>query len=108
MGVEVKYVRFPIPDVSVPEDPSVMASVLDAIDAAQHQRPIVYVHCWGGIGRTGTVVGCYFRGQGQSGDGALAQVAHLWTGVEKSRRRPESPETDEQRAYVRAWETLVG
>ena len=25
----------------------------------------VYVHCWGGVGRTGTVVGCYLVRQGE-------------------------------------------
>ncbi|MEN9934732.1 MAG: hypothetical protein RLZZ387_1311 [Chloroflexota bacterium] len=95
--------RMPIRDVSVPRSPGAMIAILDALDAAIAASHTVYVHCWGGIGRTGTVVGCWLVRHGQSGDEALARIAHHWQGVEKSWRRPRSPETDEQHAYVRAW-----
>lgn len=32
--------------------------ILDAIDARLEAGKSVYVHCWGGIGRTDTVAGC--------------------------------------------------
>lgn len=39
--------------------PADMVAILDSIDAhISHAKP-VYVLCWGGRGRTGTVVGCY-------------------------------------------------
>ena len=63
----------------------------------------VYVHCWGGVGRTGTVVGCHLVRRGMTGDEALARVGELFTNMEKSSRRSRSPETDEQEAYVREW-----
>ncbi|MBA3406233.1 MAG: dual specificity protein phosphatase family protein [Gemmatimonadaceae bacterium] len=34
----------------------------------------IYVHCWGGVGRTGTVVGCYIVRHGRTGDDALGEV----------------------------------
>jgi ADP-ribosyl-[dinitrogen reductase] hydrolase len=61
------------------------------------------VHCWGGVGRTGTVVGCHLVRSGLSGDEALARVATLFKSMEKSSRRHRSPETDEQEAYVCSW-----
>ena len=36
-----------------------MTRILDDVDAALADGGAVYVHCWGGIGRTGTVVGCW-------------------------------------------------
>jgi len=36
-----------------------MHEILDTIDAALSAKRIVYVHCWGGVGRTGTVIGCH-------------------------------------------------
>ena len=60
------------------------------------------VHCWGGIGRTGTVVGCYLIESGvvESGDVALALIAKKWKGVDKSWRVPRSPETRPQEKMV--------
>ena len=34
----------------------------------------VYLHCRGGIGRTGTVLGCYLVRQGQTAEEALASI----------------------------------
>jgi protein-tyrosine phosphatase len=35
-----------------------MTTILDAIDESMTAGKPVYVHCWGGMGRTGTVIGC--------------------------------------------------
>ncbi len=103
MGRNVEWVRHPIVDVSVPRSPGEMAGILDAIDSALAQGRNVYLHCWGGVGRTGTVVGCWLVRHGRTGNEALAELGELWRGVEKSRYRPVSPETREQREYVRQW-----
>ena len=80
-----------------------MRAILDTIDSALGDGGKVYVHCFGGIGRTGTVVGCHLVRRGATGDDALARVAELWKSVEKYPHRPRSPETDEQADYVRSW-----
>ena len=102
-GVEAKHVRVPIKDVSVPHAASVMCEILDTIDDGLRAGGKVYVHCWGGVGRTGTVIGCHLVRSGLSGDEALARVAALFKSMEKSSRRNRSPETHEQDAYVRSW-----
>ena len=76
---------------------------MDAIDSALGRGRNAYVHCWGGVGRTGTVVGCWLVRHGRTGDGALAELGELWRSVEKIHHKPVSPETREQREYVRQW-----
>ena len=102
-GLTVEWERHPIVDVSVPHTPEYMAQILDAVDAALADGKTVYLHCFGGVGRTGTVVGCWLVRHGFTGDQALAQIAQWWQTVEKAHRLPMSPETSEQREYVRHW-----
>jgi len=101
-GLEVRYQRLSIRDLGVPT-PDHMHRILDLIEAEHAAGRTVYVHCWGGVGRTGTVVGCYFVRSGLEGKAALAQLARLWRTVEKCDWFPDSPESDEQRAFVREW-----
>jgi hypothetical protein len=102
-GLLVEHRRLPIRDVDVPRSQSEMIGILDAIDAALTRRHTVYLHCWGGSGRTGTVVGCHLVRHGSTGEGALQQVADSWSTVEKSWRSRHSPQTNAQREWVRAW-----
>lgn len=102
-GIQVVHQRLPIQDFAVPRTPAAMVEILDTIDAALATQHTVYLHCWGGIGRTGTVVGCWLVRHGQTGEAALATIARHWHGVEKARYHPRSPETEAQHAYVRAW-----
>ncbi len=68
------YHRFPVRDVSTPATRGRMADILDAIDMHISQDRTLYVHCWGGVGRTGTVVGCWLARHGQSGETALDRL----------------------------------
>jgi hypothetical protein len=80
-----------------------MNVILDTIDASLQAGQKIYLHCWGGIGRTGTTVGCYLVRQGMSGVAALTQLAVWWKSVPKSRYHLHSPETVEQMNFVRNW-----
>lgn len=102
-GTPIAYHRMPIRDLGIPRSPEFMAGILDTIDQAIGEGHTVYVHCWGGIGRTGTVVGCYLVRHGRSGQEALADIARHWQTVEKRSRHRQSPEMPEQLAYVRLW-----
>ena len=96
------YYRFPIWDVSIPDTPETTATILDAIDAHIAKGDVVYLHCWGGVGRTGTIVGCWLTRHGYPGTAALEHLAELWAKCPKSAWTP-SPETEAQRQYVREW-----
>jgi len=94
--------RFPIRDVNVPSSPELTAAILDTIDDSLAKGKTVYVHCMGGIGRTGTIVGCWLSRHGKSGNEALERLAVLWEDCPKS-AWTRSPETEAQRRYVRDW-----
>jgi hypothetical protein len=100
--VEVSHQRFPIGDFGLPTAEQ-MNVILDTIDASLQAGQKIYLHCWGGIGRTGTTVGCYLVRQGMSGVAALTQLAAWWKSVPKSRYHLHSPETVEQMNFVRNW-----
>lgn len=94
--------RFAIGDYGLPSKEK-MTTILDTIDAALATGHKVYVHCWGGVGRTGTTVGCYLVRHGMTGSQALGQLAHWWRNVPKSARFPRSPETDAQVKFILDW-----
>ena len=99
---EIQHFRFAIGDFGLPT-PELMQSILDRIDESLQAGRKVYLHCWGGIGRTGTTVGCYLVRRGLSGEQALRQLAAWWRGVPKSGIHPHSPETSEQALFIRNW-----
>ena len=83
--------------------PPTAAELDHLIDRHIEEGRTVYVHCFGGVGRTGTIVGCWFVRHGRSGDEALERLAELWRDCPKSSRHPRSPQMPEQLDYVRNW-----
>jgi len=100
--VRVAHRRHAIPDFGVPSAAS-MRATLDAIYDAIGAREPIYLHCWGGVGRTGTVAGCLLREQGFDAAGALDLIERKWRSMEKRTRHPSSPETTEQVAFIKRW-----
>ncbi len=86
--------------MSIPT-PELMKEIQELIAASLAQNHMVYVHCMGGIGRTGTVVGCYLVEQGMTGQEALRTISDLRKSVSDSGIR--SPETRDQRTFVENW-----
>ena len=99
-GIAVTYDRVPIPDMGVPQAAD-LQSLLSKLKANVSAGTPSYVHCWGGIGRTGTVIGCWLV---EHGNEALTRIADLRRVTPDGRRR--SPETDEQCALVLGWKGM--
>jgi atypical dual specificity phosphatase len=99
--IAVAYNRAPIRDLGVPR-PADLHALLSRLKENVTSGTPSYVHCWGGIGRTGTVIGCWLvEHDGMEGNDALARIADLRRGTPDGRRR--SPETAEQSALVLGW-----
>jgi len=107
---EVEYHSFPIPDRCLPRSVGYVRQILAVLKDNARRGRISAVHCRGGIGRTGLVVGCWLVESGAVEDGAAALrfIAEEWKSVEKYRRYPQSPETGGQCEFVRCFERLQG
>jgi protein-tyrosine phosphatase len=93
----VEHHRIPVPDVGLPRPEQVRHALRLIADGRGDGS--VYVHCWGGCGRTGVIVGCLLVEHGLSGTEALRRVHQLTRAVQTK----ECPETEDQRAMVTQW-----
>lgn len=100
--IEVRCLRLPFADQCVPTREN-MRQILDAIDAFLEKGMPAYIHCWGGRGRTGTVIGCWLaRHSLATGEEALRMVQHLRRNDPTANQR--SPENRIQCNMVREWQ----
>lgn len=95
-------INHPITDFGVPS-PLQMQGILQSIQSALSQGGKVYVHCKGGIGRTGTVAATWLTEQGLDDKQALALLLQKWQAMDKRFEEPHTPETQAQREFVRTW-----
>ena len=95
----IRYQRFPIRDTSVIDDAGYDA-ILAHIRAEIGDGRLVYVHCWGGKGRTGTVVGAWLIDSEQLGYPAVIdRMQELRAGSSKADH--PVPDTLEQHRVLR-------
>lgn len=99
-GLDVRYEHRPIPNQGT-VDHDGYADIVRLIRVEMAARRRVFVHCWGGVGRTGTVVGCLLAEAGETVDQVVATIGALRAGTRKAKR--PCPETAEQVAAIRDW-----
>jgi protein-tyrosine phosphatase len=91
VGHEIRHFSYPIPDMGVIDQAAydaILTCIRDEIDSGR----AVYLHCWGGKGRTSTVVGCLLIDGGLDYESAISRIAELRAGTCKAADAcPESP-----------------
>ena len=101
MGADVAFERIPIRDGRTPTR-AAMIQALDLIDESTRNNRPVYIHCWGGRGRTGTVVGCYLARHGHASGLKVLEVIRNLRKDTTDYSLP-SPETAAQIDMVLSW-----
>ncbi|MDY7000018.1 MAG: tyrosine-protein phosphatase [Actinomycetota bacterium] len=102
-GRHIEHVAHPIPDMGVVTQTGydrILARIRDERDAGR----VVYLHCWGGKGRTSTVVGCLLIDGGLDYDSAVARIAQLRAGTRKA--GDPCPESECQHRLLREREAM--
>ena len=82
-GRQVRHFAYPIPDMGV-IDPKGYDEIVGRIRGEIDAGRVVYVHCWGGKGRTCTVIGWLLIGDGLDNDATIARIAELRAGTQKA------------------------
>jgi hypothetical protein len=95
-----RHVRMSIPDMGT-TSPERYRAMLDVVDESLSTGAGVYVHCYGGVGRTGTVVGCWLRRHGLDDGDPIGRIAALRSGLVDGWLA--SPQTPEQCRVVLDW-----
>jgi protein-tyrosine phosphatase len=88
----VRHIRRPVEDFGCPTSDD-LRETLDAIDRELGRGSRVYLHCRGGIGRTGTVLGCWLVRRGAAAEEALDRLRAIG----------KTPEANEQLRLVEGW-----
>lgn len=106
LGREAIRVRAPIRDMGTTDDAR-LAAIVDLVHRAAESGTTTYLHCWGGIGRTGMVGACVLVRRGMPVDEALAVVAAGFAAMPKA-AQPwyagwTSPQTPAQFEAVRRY-----
>lgn len=99
--IELDFVHCPIVDLGLPSEEQ-LCSLIDTMQLKIARGEKLYVHCWGGRGRAGTVGAALLMTMyGMNADEALARVQRAFDTRQDNQRR--SPETDEQHDFVRRY-----
>jgi hypothetical protein len=97
--IELDFLHSPITDLSVPS-PEQLEGIVEEISVRLKEGDVMYLHCWGGRGRAGTIGACVLgRMYGLDAEEALERVQRSFDTRNDGGRK--SPETDEQVALVR-------
>ena len=100
MNIAATCLRHPVRDMGIPSERR-MGEIVASIDESIGRDDAVYVHCWGGKGRTGTVVGVHLIRRGlATADEFVETIAKLRT---HDPGRGNSPETRGQIEFVRQY-----
>lgn len=102
LGHNIGRHTFPIPNGGVPDSVRSVVDLFRSInEVLDKPETRLYIHCHGGVGRTGTIVACYYiYFKGMSADDALAEMRRRYATHGRSAWM-SAPETEAQLNFIR-------
>ena len=102
LPADTTYTRFPIRDCGAPSSVESVQRLLLRIEELKKMEGYVYLHCWGGVGRTGTIVACYLSQDAEEPNlcHILEELRNHFSEMPKAAYR-ETPETEEQKDFIK-------
>ena len=106
--VELQFLHHPIPDFGVPTAQAALQSPSLTDFLADLQRrvlegEVLYIHCWGGRGRSGVVVACLLVHMYKLQAAEALERVQRGYATRGEGDKARSPETDEQVSFVKAF-----
>lgn len=100
----VQHYRFPIKDQNTPKSIEATHALMQQIDAIlQDPKAKVYLHCWGGVGRTGTISACWGAYKNHTDyDTTMENLYEWWKTCPKSEWR-KIPDHSSQLIFIRKY-----
>ena len=101
LPADTTYTHFPIRDCGAPSSVESVQRLLLRIEELKKMEGDVYLHCWGGVGRTGTIVACYLSQDAEEPNlcHTLEVLRNHFSEMPKATYR-ETPETKEQIDFI--------
>ncbi len=98
----VSYLRFPIRDAHAPKSiDDVLALTKYIDDVLRNPQNAIYLHCWGGVGRTATIAGCWYAMHyGTSYYTTISRLLVMWNQCLKSNQQA-IPDHWKQKDFIR-------
>lgn len=106
----VQRISFPIRNFDVPSSVESVMNLFRRLEQLIHERPHakLYIHCHGGVGRTGTIVACYYiYFEHFSFEESLDKMKRKYAQSPRSRIM-DAPETQSQVEFVRRFAEYNG
>lgn len=103
LPADVQRISFPIRNCDVPSSVESVIGLFRRLELLMHEQPRakLYIHCHGGVGRTGAIVACYYiYFEHLSFEKALDKMRWQYTQSPRSKFM-NAPETKRQIEFVR-------